>query len=209
MFSQRLLGLIFFMFAVITSSQAQSVFVPLNADYYDLLDRYEIKYGRLSKTFHTGIKPYTRRDIAQFIETIAQDTSLHADAIDQFNFNYFKNDNWEWVSEETDSSKKSLWKYFYKKPSDAYSVHNEDIDIHINPVMNVQIGSVSGGNQSFYSLNTRGIEIRGMINSKIGFYTYMTDNISEYQIISKDMPIILTKIRQQLLLKLQECLGKV
>ncbi|MFY7827027.1 MAG: hypothetical protein ACOVQ4_07875 [Flectobacillus sp.] len=178
MFSKRLWGLILFILLVIDHTQAQSVFVPLNTDYYDLLDRYEIKYGRFSKTFHTGIKPYTRSDVAQFVETIAQDPNLKADYIDQYNFKYFLNDNWEWISTPPDSSKSSLWKYFYKKPSDAYSIHNNDIDLHINPVMNVQIGAISGGNQSFYSLNTRGIEIRGMINEKIGFYTYMTDNIS-------------------------------
>ncbi|MDI9875193.1 hypothetical protein [Flectobacillus rivi] len=186
MFSKRLLGIIFLIFTVITSLQAQSVFVPLNADYYDLLDRYEIKYGRFSKTFHTGIKPYTRKDVAQFIEAIDQDTSLHADMIDQFNFNYFKNDNWEWVSEDFGDSHKGIGKYFYKKQADAYSFHNEDIDVHINPVMNVQIGSIAGGNQSYYSLNTRGIEIRGIINNRIGFYTYMTDNISRVPDYIKD-----------------------
>ncbi len=160
------------------TSKAQSVFAPLNQDYYDLIDRYEIKKGSFSKHFHTTIKPFTRQGIALFVEDILKDSTVKLTPTDHFNLAYLTNDNWEWATQETPDSKKPIWGTFYKKPSDAYSIHNDDIDLHINPVMDVQIGGISGGEQSYISLNTRGIELRGMINKKIGFYTYMTDNIS-------------------------------
>jgi hypothetical protein len=76
------------------------------------------------------------------------------------------------------SGRKALWNTFYHQKADAYSSKNEDFDIHINPVVNFEIGSVQGKDQTTTTLNTRGIEIRGMINKKVSFYTFLTDNIS-------------------------------
>ena len=79
MFSQRLRGYPILYFIIVTRGQApENCFVPLNSDYYDLLDRYEIKWAFL-KNFHSDCKTLLLvRDVAQFIETIAKDTSFHA-----------------------------------------------------------------------------------------------------------------------------------
>jgi hypothetical protein len=161
-------------------TKAQSAFAPLNQDYYHLIDRYEIKRGKFSEGFHTTVKPYTRKGIVSLVDSVWADTSIHLSNQDKFNLEYLQDDSWEWRSNDSIflSSRKALWNTFYHQKADAYSSKNEDFDIHINPVVNFEIGSVEGKNQSTTTLNTRGIEIRGMINRKVSFYTFLTDNIS-------------------------------
>jgi hypothetical protein len=161
-------------------SKAQSAFAPLNQDYYHLIDRYEIKRGKFSEGFHTTVKPYTRKGIVSLVDSVWADTSIHLSQQDKFNLEYLQDDSWEWRSNDSIflSARKALWNTFYHQKADAYSSKNEDFDIHINPVVNFEIGSVEGKNQTTTTLNTRGIEIRGMINRKVSFYTFLTDNIS-------------------------------
>ena len=97
---------------------------------------------------------------------------------DKFNLEYLQNDSWEWMKfDSIGKSRKPIWNTFYFKKADAYSSSNDVLDIHVNPVINFEIGSFEGlqGSRTL-TLNTRGIEIRGMINRKVGFYTFITDN---------------------------------
>jgi hypothetical protein len=161
-------------------SKAQSVFAPLNQDYYHLIDRYEIKRGKFSEGFHTTVKPYTRKGIMQLVDSVWADTSMHLSNQDKFNLEYLQNDSWEWAKPDTiGKSRKPIWKVLYERKADAYSNSNDEVDIHVNPVFNFEVGSFEGqdGKRSL-SLNTRGIEVRGMINRKVGFYTFLADNIA-------------------------------
>ncbi len=163
-------------------SNAQSAYAPLNQDYYHLIDRYEIKRGKFSEGFHTTIKPYTRKGIVSLVDSVWADTSIYLSRQDKFNLEYLQDDSWEWKTNDTVflSSRKLLWNTFYHHKADAYSVSNDVFDIHINPVVNFEVGTSTGRNdaQRTVTLNTRGIEIRGMINKKLSFYTFLTDNIS-------------------------------
>src|SRR5687767_3847407 len=87
----------------ITTTFAQSVYAPLNRDYYHLLERYEIKYGRFAEGFHSHIRPFERKGIAQLADSI----SLHhifLTSRDPFNIEYLRNDNWEWTDSATNDS---------------------------------------------------------------------------------------------------------
>ena len=60
-----------------------------------------------------------------------------------------------------------------------FFAQNEDYDIHVSPIFNFNLGSNSAlGDlpQKRLITNTRGIEIRGQINKKLGFYTMVTEN---------------------------------
>ncbi|MES2794356.1 MAG: hypothetical protein V4683_00250 [Bacteroidota bacterium] len=175
---------------------AQSAFLPLNADSYHTLDRFEILSGRLFPTIFTGIKPYTRKSIAEIIEKI--DTTFDKKQLskrDLFNIQHLKNDNWEWLKSDTTRStfsKKKLFNVFFNRKADLYSVDNEDINLHISPIFQFSFGK-EGDLTSWQ--NTRGIEIRGSISKKIGFYTMFTENqivlpsyIQEYQIKNRVIP---------------------
>ncbi len=176
---KKLLFLNLYIFISISlHSKAQSAFAPLNEDYYHLIDRYEIKRGKFSEGFHTTVKPYTRKGIVGLVDSVWEDTSIPLSRQDKFNLEYLQNDSWEWMKfDSIGRSRKPIWNTLYFKKADAYSSSNDVLDIHVNPVINFEIGSFEGlqGNRTL-TLNTRGIEIRGMINRKVGFYTFITDN---------------------------------
>ncbi|CCH56102.1 hypothetical protein BN8_05414 [Fibrisoma limi BUZ 3] len=181
---------------------AQSPFVPLNADYYHLIDRIEIRRNRWAEGFHSTIKPYNRQSIIQLTDSLAQSTTRPLSDTDYFNYNYLRDDSWEWVPSPADTlaldpftkhllppaspgdSRRPFLKYFYRKKADFYNFQNADVDLHVNPVFYFGVGNeqVTGlsdtepkrDGQPF--VNTRGIEVRGSISRRLGFYTFFADN---------------------------------
>jgi hypothetical protein len=152
---------------------SQSTFVPLNQDYYHLLDRYEIRNGRMAG-FHTVSKPYERKQIAVLADSLLGNEKIELNTRDEFNLQYLLNDNSEWTENEEESNRPVL-KHFYRNKADLYHVNTPDLDLHINPVLHLELGRDSETGYRQY-VNTRGLELRGMINSKVGFYTFMAEN---------------------------------
>lgn len=153
---------------------AQSSYIPLNEDYYQRIDRYEIKAGLIYPQIFTGIKQYKRSDVVAFIDSVDANGNLTSKS-DQFNAAFIRNDSWEWSKSEETSSQRPILKHFYKKKADFYSYNTEDFDVHINPVFYSGAGVDSRLDDQLF-INTRGVEVRGMVDSKVGFYTYLTDN---------------------------------
>lgn len=168
----KLYALIFCSFPL--SLMAQSSYAPLNEDYYHLIDRYEIKTGRIVPQIHTAVKPYKRSSIAAYVDTLVQQ-EFFPSKVDQFNAEYLRNDNWEFSRPETNESRKPILKSFYRKKSDLYYVDEDAFDLHINPVLYLGYGNDSRRDEGLL-VNTRGVEIRGMVDKKVGFYSYLTDN---------------------------------
>lgn len=163
------------MVALAGSGYGQSSFAPLNEDYYHAIDRYEIKSGRIYPQFFSAVRPYKRSDIAAFIDSVKA-AGVFESGADQFNYDYFRNDNWEWSrAASSDSERKPIGKVFYKKKSDLYAVDTEEFDLHVNPVLYVGGGQDAQRDERLF-MNTRGVEVRGMVDRKVGFYTYLTDN---------------------------------
>lgn len=154
---------------------AQSTNVPLNEDYYHWIDRYEIKAGRVVSPLFTSVKPYKRSALVAFIDSLKTTDQVFVSPADQYNYQYLQNDSWEWGRPATNNSRKPLLKNLYHKKSDLAFVDQPDFDIHVNPVLYVGVGNDSRQGQALF-INTRGAEIRGMIDGKIGFYTFLTDN---------------------------------
>lgn len=169
-------GIILFLLMVSLNGYGQSNYVPLNNNYYHTVDRYEILNGKLSDSYFSSVKPYTRKAVAEFADTLSVDsTSLkRISKVDRFNFTYLANDNWEWANTAQNDSRKAIFKILYRKKSDFFHVSTKDFDLHLNPVV-----YVTGGYEKNFGtqmLNTRGFELRGIIDKKIGFYTFFTDN---------------------------------
>ncbi|HEU5292807.1 MAG TPA: hypothetical protein VFU05_19300 [Cyclobacteriaceae bacterium] len=154
---------------------AQSSYATLNESYYHLIDRYEVVSGQIIPQLFTTVKPYKRSDIVTFLDS-ANQLGVFTSRADQFNLEYFQNDNWEWARPETNDSRKPILKYFYRKKSDFLHVDEDpDFDLHVNPVLYLAGGKDSQVDDPVY-INTRGIELRGMLDKKVGFYLYMADN---------------------------------
>jgi len=191
--------LIYVFFILITSSyaQAQSSFVPINDDYYHLIDRLEIKRGKFSEGFHSNVKPFERKAIVQLTDSILKEGNVSLTERDWETIDYLREDSWEFTNgfAATDSAryarlsrldpgnkfkvfkgrKANGQRKFWQHPADFYSYHDKDFDLHLNFTTNNFVGSDNNINSPLW-LTGRGIEIRGMINEKLGFYTFVGDN---------------------------------
>lgn len=153
---------------------AQAPYAPLNEDYYHLIDRYEVKSGRVMPNLFTAIKSYKRSDIVSLLDSISP--VEFSSAADKFNYEYLQADNWEFSSmDSVGDSKKPFLKHFYRKKSDLYHVDEKWFNLHVNPVIYWGAGKESAQDDMLY-INTRGVEVRGMVDNKVGFYTFLTDN---------------------------------
>ena len=185
--------------------QAQSPFVPLNADYYHQIDRLEIRQNHWAEGFHSSVKPYNRQSIIQLVDSIEANPGRNLSDTDYFNFDYLRNDSWEWVTHydtvqrdlftrnlgttpSVGESSKPLFKHFYKKKADFYSLQTPDLDLHVNPAVYFGVGADNTSSQSdaltnnrqLLFVNSRGLEVRGTIGGKLGFYTFFSDNQAVY-----------------------------
>jgi hypothetical protein len=154
---------------------AQATNASNNEDYYHWLDRYEIKAGRVVPELFTTIKPYKRSAIAAYIDSLSTIDRVFQSKADAFNYEYLSNDNWEWTRAATSDSRRPYAKKLYRKKSDLLHVDLPEFDLHINPVLYLGFGKDSEQGSRLF-INSRGVEMRGMIDRKIGFYAFMTDN---------------------------------
>lgn len=153
---------------------AQSSYAPLNETYYHGIDRYEIRTGRVLPQLFTTVKPYKRSDIAAYVDTVTVLEGFVSKA-DGFNRDFYRKDNWEFARPETNTSRRPFLKHIYKVQSDFYYVDEPALDLHVNPVLYTGAGIESRTDDMLF-VNTRGVEVRGMIDKKVGFYSYLTDN---------------------------------
>ena len=162
---------------MIAFAKAQSVYAPINSDYSYLLDRYEIKSGnKVGCNIFSAIKPVLRKDIAQLADTLLQDTTRRYSKIDKANLLYLQTDNWEFSKDTTaGNTQKPFLKAFYQKKNAFYQYKSKYFQVQANPVFYGGAGREQGSDKLDY-INTRGIEVRGSVDNRVGFYTFMTDN---------------------------------
>jgi hypothetical protein len=183
----------FLLLLLLSRAWGQSPFVPLNADYYHLVDRLEIRQGRWAEGFHSTTKAYNRQSIVQLTDSVLTNTNYRLSETDRFNLGYLRDDSWEWVKYLSDSipqdpisrfrpaqfqpgdNPKPLWNVFFKKKADFYAVKTPEFDLHISPAINIGWDSDPAATGAQY-VNTRGLELRGSIMKRLGFYTYFADN---------------------------------
>jgi hypothetical protein len=158
---KKILSSLFFLCSIAIFAQTSDIL--LDSRYHHLIDRSDIKnpYG------FTTVKPYSRADI---IQRISQSTS------DSLNINYLKLDNYLFLDSIIDyKSEKPILKHFYTNKPDAFAVQTEDFKLTVNPMYDIKLGNnTNKGERTF--LNTRGLEVKGVINQKIGFYSMLADN---------------------------------
>lgn len=172
--SVSLIGFISLISSTITIN-AQGVYVPShNKDYYHLLDRLDISAPLSSPYFHSSQKPADRQQIGLWVDSLSRDSSLKYSKQDIFNLQYLSDDNSEW-SNYANHQRKGLLKTFFTNNADFYHVAKDGLDLHVNPVVDFTIGKDTKLPNYLYT-NTRGVEVRGNIGKKIGFYSYLADN---------------------------------
>lgn len=161
---------------------SQSDRLPLGNKQYDFLDRMDIKLQNDSILSFSNIKPYNRKMYTQRIESLDSlvkegASPIHLSKVDRYNMNSLLMNNAEWTKDEGASFRRSkpFLKYFFKTDAHLYESYSKDFNIVVDPVLNLQVGSSSKVDNRLF-VNTRGVSIRGNINKKIGFYSYLTEN---------------------------------
>ena len=160
---------------------AQSANISINRDYYHVIDRYEIMNGSFSQNFHGHIKPLQRKDVAGFVDSLhrTEDFIQGLNQRDLFNLQYLSVDNWEWSTSDSSESKKPFLKYIYRKKSDFFHVEEGDFDLHVNPVIYFSAGTETESDVTTY-INTRGVDLRGSISKRLGFYSFLSTTQAVY-----------------------------
>ena len=163
-------------------ASAQSDNIILGSKEYTLLNRLEILLQNDSILNFNTVKPLDRQSVTRQISYIdsmnkAGKLSAQLSAIDCIDISSFLINNAAWTQNYKDSFKlyKPLLKHFYQTPAHLYSVKDKILSMEIDPVLNLQYGHANDGTGNTYN-NTRGILVRGNIDKKIGFYSYLSDN---------------------------------
>jgi hypothetical protein len=160
-----------------TALFAQSAFLKRKMDDSYLIEKYEILNGSFSDTMHFGNQPVTQKDAVQFLETYSA-THPNLSSREKNEIQHFIAKNGDWVSNGNGAidSKKSILKYFYKKQSDMLNVQKSNYTFALNPIIAYQQMVESGNTKQNLFINTKGLEARGTIGKRLGFYTMFTDN---------------------------------
>ena len=174
-----------------TTATQGSTYVPLDPDIYRLIDRYAIKFGPDSLSDpHTSVRPYTRAAAGSLGNrwALAQ-KGVYRDSLvqhnfskaDNFNLDYLQRDNWTNSNALVLKSEglNSIGQYFRNSiaaSSDVYHYSSKDFTLRVNPVALLQAGTDNKSTDDLRYVNTRGIQVEGTIDQRLGFYTFLTDN---------------------------------
>lgn len=156
----------------------QGAYVPLGSYSMHVLDRMEIKQGRLATPaeFSTSAKAYQRQNIARFVDSF-NISSASLSEQDYFNLAYLQNDNFEYSSSENTLSKRRFFKTgLYKHKAALYDVIIPDFKLVVNPIAYQKLEYDNSQGAISY-INNRGMEMRGQIGKNLSFYAAISDEI--------------------------------
>ncbi|MGD1895211.1 MAG: hypothetical protein ACFB15_32035 [Cyclobacteriaceae bacterium] len=144
--------------------------VFLDPDYYHLLSRYEILQGQQASEFDSNVKTYQRTKVRTFLDSL----SLNRTVVDKFNLQYLLNDNWPFVDSLQKETNTAFLRYFYRRPSDFWHVQTKGLLLRVNPVLYFGVGA--DDREGIPYVNTRGVQIDGVIDKKVGLYAFISEN---------------------------------
>jgi len=159
------------------TSKGQGIYVPLQSPTMHIIDRMEIKQGKLGDPlqFNTTTQSYKRENIVHYIDSLKVD-SIDLSEQDKFNLTYLQADNFEFTN-SANTKTKGLWGTgIYKQKGAFGNIDVPDFKILINPIVYLRAGYDTELGETTI-LNTRGAEIRGTLGKRVGFYTMIADEI--------------------------------
>ena len=164
------------------SLQAQETYMPLDPEKYHFYERMDILSGKKTEGSGSAFKPFYRPDLKIMTDSALANYKKVSKA-DSFQVSYMQNDQWDLYDKEgLGDSKRAIFKTFYRKKNALLHTQKEYFKIQINPVLNLQGGvqKRDSTSETLY-INTRGVELRGSIDNKIGFYFFAADNQATFQ----------------------------
>jgi len=167
---------------------SQTTYFPQGDKANILIERLEIKNKKDSALNFSKTRPFSRQYIMENINRLyGGGDSSHLSKIDRYNLGSLQMNNLEFgVNKEQFRTKKPWLKKLYTTPANLYEVHIKDFDLFLNPVIQFNIARENNNDETLY-LNARGLNLRGRIANKIGFYAYIADNQEKDPIYVKDL----------------------
>ena len=175
------------------TAAAQSTYLYQGAKESRFIERMEIKQQKNTSLNFSSVKPFNRKAIVQeaefldsarmgYADSTGMDmhrewTDLNLTNVDEYNLRSLLMNNSEWVTtpREDFKSKHPVWGTFYKTQANLFEVNEKDFFLAVNPVLQINQAIEPGYKESIF-LNTRGVNVRGLIAKKIGFSSYITEN---------------------------------
>ncbi|MDF1694581.1 MAG: hypothetical protein P1U56_02060 [Saprospiraceae bacterium] len=94
-------------------------------------------------------------------------------------FYYFEGEKKSLTTLPTGKKERSLFGHFYQSEANFFEINQEDFTLRVNPILNLRYGN-GVDDPSIVFQNTRGIEIRGLIDQKIYFYSNILENQAHF-----------------------------
>jgi len=121
------------------------------------------------------MKPFNRRDAVNDVQNI-DSLGKNISQVDRYNIESLLMSNSEWSKGRTSfQSNKPVLKHFYKTKANAYELQQPGFHLIFNPIIQYQQYKENDNDENVF-LNSRGIQVRGLIENKIGFSFYFTEN---------------------------------
>jgi len=157
---------------------AQVSGVPNRSPAVHILDRLDITSG-VASPIHPELKEFARRDAAGYTFQVDSGAATLT-RLDRTDLQYLLDDNNEWVPDSLRSrSRKPLWHTFYRTPANLFEVNTPDFVLRANPMFNFSFGK-EGGDAEMLFANQRGVEVRGMVDRKVFFYTSIVETQARF-----------------------------
>ncbi|MEO6168418.1 MAG: hypothetical protein ABIO46_09145 [Chitinophagales bacterium] len=163
---------------------SQSTFIPLNDDSYHYLQRLEIRSGNISDHLHFSALPLQREEAMQFLDSLKVPVRTQS-KVDSKTIDYLLTDNDEWSEYNGSKSRKPLLEYFYRDKASFYQHRNNDFMVKVNPVFYFQFGGEPVSEEKLFT-NTRGIELRGWVAKKVGYYFLLNENQARFPLYVRE-----------------------
>ncbi|WP_126970099.1 hypothetical protein [Gynurincola endophyticus] len=173
---KKALAATLFCFICTNISQAQSSLLPQGHKFEALLNRIDILMpGHIGYT-----KTVYRKDAMEVIQkadSLSKLGELELSAVDQAYIRSFYLNNQEWYdTDDPDfASKKPIFKTFYKDKANFFEVDQKDFYLAVNPILQYQQNKEFDNDKNVF-LNTRGVQLRGLIAEKVGFDATIMEN---------------------------------
>ena len=169
--SSRFLIRLLFLFFIFPAT-AQSTYLHHNQQAHHLLERYEMRTGLLRTGLYSGVGPYSREAIGA-LEQALDSLGLPLSAADRHNLMYLQAENLPWSQPPV--ARKPWLGYFYPTQASMLQINDDDFFLSVNPGLYLHTGSSDLDDNPLYT-NTRALKIRGQLNQRLGFYSFISEN---------------------------------
>jgi hypothetical protein len=154
--------------------QAQTTYLLPGMKDEWLLNRMAIRHSS-EHLRYSSIKPFNRRDAVIDIQKI-DSVVAKISSVDRYNIESFLMSNAEWsVPRSSFQSNKPILKHFYRTKANAFELKQSGFHLIFNPIIQYQQYKENNNDENVF-LNSRGLQVRGLIENKIGFSFYFTEN---------------------------------